>query len=305
MHTFLPTGDENLAAPGEAAEPVPAPNQALVRVEAFSLNLADVVWLSQPATTWVTGYDVAGVVAAAAADGSGPAEGTRVVGILPGGGAAAQLAAVATDSLTALPDGIDAVRAAALPLAGLTALRLVRTAGELAGRRVLATGMGGGVGSYLVELAVAAGAEITAVSAQGHERLRALGAAQTVPSVGDASGLFDVVLDSVGGPVLAAALALTRPGGLAIWYGQAGGEPMALNFFDFVMGPIGASVRHFAWFTAGGAPAEDLAALVDLVDSGRLHVDPAEVRDWSETPALLRDLRDRKIRGKAVLTVSR
>jgi NADPH:quinone reductase-like Zn-dependent oxidoreductase len=75
-----------------------------------------------------------------------------------------------------LPADISA--AAALPLAGLTALRMLRLAGGVTGRRILLTGTSGGVGHYVVELAASAGAEVTAISAAPDRgsRLTELGA---------------------------------------------------------------------------------------------------------------------------------
>jgi NADPH2:quinone reductase len=113
---------------------------------------------------------------------------------------------VPVTSLARLPDGLSTQTAAALPLAGLTALRLLRMAGSLVGRRLLITGASGGVGHYVVELATAAGAEVVAVSATPSRgaRLRELGAAQVIHEVGSAEGPFDVVMESVGGTSLPA-----------------------------------------------------------------------------------------------------
>ncbi|MGW6710423.1 zinc-binding dehydrogenase [Streptomyces sp. NPDC054956] len=302
MQRLIPTGDP--ARPVEFADdvqPVPAADEALVRVEAFAPNRGETFLLENPRPGLVPGKDVAGLVVQAAADGSGPPIGTRVVGHPPKGGWA-EYVAVPTHSLAVLPDDIDAVRAAALPLAGITALRLLRAAGSLAGRRVLLTGASGGVGHYVTELAAAAGAEVTAVTATAArgERLLELGAAAVVHDVAEARGPFDVVLESTGGAALPLALAELAAGGTLIWFGQVSRTPVTLDFFDFFAGPEGASLRHFHY--AGAPYGSDLATLVRLVGSGRLHPEIGRVDDWERTAATLVDLRERRIRGKAVLT---
>lgn len=285
----------------EAAEPVPRTNETLVRVEAFAPNRGETFLLADPRPDLLPGKDIAGLVVQAAADGSGPPIGTRVVGHPPLGGWA-EYAAVPTDSLTPLPDGVDAVRAAALPLAGITALRLLRAAGPIAGTRVLLTGASGGVGHYVTELAAAAGAQVTAVCAtpERGQRLSALGATRVVHDLDAASGPFDLVLESTGGPALAACLSELVAGGTAIWFGQASRTPVTLDFFDFLTGPENATIRHFHY--AGAPYGRDLATLVRLVDEDRLHPEIGRVADWSQTAKALVDLRERRIRGKVVLT---
>src|SRR4051794_32644623 len=155
MPAFVPdAGAPARVILGEAPEPRPAPGEALVAVEAYSVNRGETFLLEAPRDRWRPGQDVAGRVERAAADGSGPAAGTRVVGHVPSGGWAPRVAAP-TDALAALPDEVSAPAASTLGVAGLTALRLVRAAGSLAGRRLLITGASGGVGHFVVELAVA------------------------------------------------------------------------------------------------------------------------------------------------------
>ncbi|MFD0356258.1 zinc-binding dehydrogenase [Streptomyces sp. NPDC127110] len=300
MQRLIPTGDPaRPVAFAESPQPVPEPDEALVKVDAFAPNRGETFLLERPRPGWLPGKDIAGLVVQAAADGSGPGIGTRVVGH-PAQGGWAEYAAVPTHSLAVLPDTVDSVRAAALPLAGITALRLLRTAGSLAGRRVLLTGASGGVGHYVTELAVGAGAELTAVTAtpQRGERLTALGA-RVVHEVTDAEGPFDVVLESTGGAALPAALAAVRPGGTLVWFGQASRTPVTLDFFDLLSGPERVTIRHFHY--AGAPYGPDLAALVRLVERGRLHPETGRTADWTRTAETLVDLRERRIRGKAVL----
>ncbi|EFL19266.1 zinc-binding dehydrogenase [Streptomyces sp. C] len=300
MQRLIPTGDPaRPVAFAESPQPVPEPDEALVKVDAFAPNRGETFLLERPRPGWLPGKDIAGLVVQAAADGSGPGTGTRVVGH-PAQGGWAEYAAVPTHSLAVLPDTVDSVRAAALPLAGITALRLLRTAGSLAGRRVLLTGASGGVGHYVTELAVGAGAELTAVTAtpQRGARLTALGA-RVVHEVADAEGPFDVVLESTGGAALPAALAGVRPGGTLVWFGQASRTPATLDFFDLLNGPERVTIRHFHY--AGAPYRPDLAALVRLVEQGRLHPETGRTADWTRTAETLVDLRERRIRGKAVL----
>ncbi|WP_121179300.1 zinc-binding dehydrogenase [Streptomyces sp. 1114.5] len=300
MQRLIPTGDAaRPVAFVEAPQPVPEPGEALVKVEAFAPNRGETFLLETPRPGLLPGKDIAGLVVQAAADGTGPGIGTRVVGH-PALGGWAEYAAVPTHSLAVLPDSVDTVRAASLPLAGITALRLLRTAGSLAGRRVLLTGASGGVGHFVTELAVGAGAELTAVTATAARgvRLAELGAT-VVHEVAAAEGPFDVVLESTGGPNLPVALAKLRPGGLLVWFGQASRTPVSLDFFDILGGPERATIQHFHY--AGAPYGSDLAALVSLVEQGRLHPEIGRTTHWAETADTLVDLRERRIRGKAVL----
>lgn len=288
---------------GEAPEPEPAPDEALVAVEAYSLNRGEIFLLEAPRDGWRPGQDVAGRVERAAADGSGPPAGTPVVAHVPSGGWAARVAAP-TDALAVLPDDVAATTASTLGVAGLTALRLLRSAGNVGGVRVLLTGASGGVGHFVVELAAAQGALVTAVSSSPErgERLRALGAAEVVVDVEAAEGLFELVLESVGGASLTAALSRLAPRGKLIWFGQASREPGALNFGVAASAPF-ASIELFIYWRMGASDADDLATLVRLVGAGHLHPEVGLVADWRETPDALIALRERRVRGNAVLTV--
>ena len=286
----------------DVPEPTPQPHEAIVTVLAYSINRGETFLLEQPAEGWRPGKDVAGVVAKAATDGSGPSVGMRVVAHPPSGGWAERVA-VATSQRAVLPHAVTDTLAAALPLAGLTALRLRRVAGPLAGRKLLMTGAAGGVGHYFTELAAADGAELTVVTStpERAERLVALGARHIVQNLSDAIGPFDLVLESVGGTSLPSALAKTASRGSLIWFGQASREPAEIDFFRFWDGPVSGSIRHFDYTDTDIADATDLATLVQMVESGRLHPELGLVADWSSTPSSLNTLRDRGVRGNVVL----
>ncbi|HEX6697747.1 MAG TPA: zinc-binding dehydrogenase [Solirubrobacteraceae bacterium] len=304
ISAFLPSPDAPARIVlGEAPEPTPAANEALVAVEAYSINRGEIFLLEAPRDGWRPGQDLAGRVERAAADGSGPPAGTRVVAHVPAAGWAARVAAP-TDALAPLPDEVSATDASTLGVAGLAALRLLRAAGSVAGRRVLLTGASGGVGHFVVELAAAQGGLVTAVSssAERGERLLALGAADVVASVEAAEGPFELVLESVGGASLTAALERLAPHGKLLWFGEAGREPATIGFGSAATAFF-ASIELFIYWRAGASDADDLATLVRLVAGGHLHPEVGLVADWRETPDALIALRDRQVRGNAVLTV--
>jgi NADPH2:quinone reductase len=289
----------------EAEEARPAANEALVDVRAFSINRGELALLQRRAQGWRPGQDVAGVVAAAAADGSGPSAGTRVVGLVEGAGWSERVA-VPTNRLAPLPSSVSCEQAATLPIAGLTALRLIRLGGSLLGRRVLVTGANGGVGRFLIELAVAAGAQVTAVTHREAQikELRQLGAATVVRDVADADGLFDLIPESVGGSALSDAIGKVAPNGTVVVYGNSSGDTAALSVYDF-FGHEQARLVNYMSYASTDPIDQDLAILVDLIAADRLHPTIGHTADWAELPTALDMLRERKHDGgKIVLTIN-
>lgn len=289
----------------DVAELEPAADEALVEVHAFSLNRGELMLLGIRPEGWRPGQDIAGVVVQAAADGSGPREGTRIVALVDGAGWAQRVAAP-TARMAALPDNVSFASAATLPIAGLTALRLVRLGGSLLGRRVLITGAAGGVGRFAVQLAALAGAEVTGVVGRP-ERATGLaerGAAAIVTTIQEAEGLFELILESVGGSSLMGAISKVAPGGTIAMFGMSSREETPINFANFA-GHAGARLLAFFIYESG-TPASmgvDLATLVSLVASGKLTPEIGLEDSWHNLYRAATVLRDRKVNGKAVFHI--
>jgi NADPH:quinone reductase len=287
----------------EVAEPSPALHEALIAVHAFSLNRGELTLMRIRPEGWQPGQDVSGIVLKAAADGSGPKEGTRVVGILDWHGWA-ERAAVSTHRLAAIPDNVSFGAAAALPVAGLTALRTLRHGAPLLGRRVLITGAAGGVGNLAVQLAVASSAEVVAI-ARGDRGtpLRALGAHQVIDDIGKAAGKYWLILESAGGASLKAALGLLEPKGTVVVFGNSSGEETTLSFRDF--GSANNSrLQSFHSFASGPeeAFAPDLALLAGLIGKGALKPQ-IEEHSWRDFATVAEALGERRVAGKAIFRV--
>ena len=199
-------------------DPRPGSGEALVAVQAFSVTRGELDLLRTRTSGWRLGQDVAGVVVAPSPRWIRPRR--RHPGRGPGraGGLGRTRRLSPASRLAPLPAEVGTEQAAALPLVGLTALRTLRLAGDLLGRRVLVTGANGGVGRIQIELAAAAGAEVTAVARPQHEKqLLAFGASSVVADPAAADGLYDLVAKNwVGGPSLAAGLGKVAPRGTVV-----------------------------------------------------------------------------------------
>jgi NADPH:quinone reductase-like Zn-dependent oxidoreductase len=303
----------NQSAPGglllrdDLPEPEPAAADAVVEVRAFSVNRGEIRLLGERTEDWRPGQDVAGVIVRPAPDASGPPEGTRVVGIVDGAGWSERVA-VPTARLAVLPDEVSHEQAASVPVAGLTALRALRLFdGPLLGRRVLVTGATGGVGHFAVQLARAAGAHVTAlVSGPGRtDEARALGASAVVTSLNHDEEPFELVLDGVGGAVLADALGRTAPRGTVVTYGTVGGRGTEIGLPAFRSAPLARLVGFFVYAVGVETMGADLAVLVGQMAAGNLVPHLGDVRSWERTAETIDELKNRRVVGKAVLRVER
>lgn len=260
-------GDPPRFEMSELPDPVPGPGQVVVQVRAAALNRRDPwVWTTPgycplPVTL---GSDGAGIVTSVGEGVLGVSAGDEVVvnptlhwpegadvpgpdfDILgaPTDGTFAEQVVVSCLNVAPRPTRLNWEEAGALPLGGLTAWRALFTCGRVSSSdRVLITGASGGVSSFLVQMAVAAGATVvvTTSSKEKAEHAIALGAT-AAPNHNDpgwpeavveaAGGPLDLVVDSYGGPSWAGALPLLRWGGTLVTFGDTGGPAATVEVAD-------------------------------------------------------------------------
>ncbi|MGC4174219.1 NADP-dependent oxidoreductase [Demequina sp.] len=301
--TYAEFGDASVLSLSDIDEPNPGPDEVIVEVRAVGLNPVD--WKARagyleglihtvfPATP---AWDVAGVVVKLGADTPEFSVGDEVFAYarkdVLSSGTLAERVAVPVRALARKPTSASFEEAAAVPLTGLTALRSVRRANVRAGDRVLIHGGAGGVGSFAIQLAVLAGATVTATASErNHEYVRELGATPITYGEGLAEraleaqpGGYTVVLDFAGGGVLAATTAVLAEGARVVSIADGKGAAA-----------LGGSV---VWVRPD---ATGLAELADLIDAGQLTVAIARVYPLAETAAAYRELETGHVRGKLVV----
>jgi NADPH2:quinone reductase len=288
------------------APPEPKPGEALIKVAAISLNRGEVKTAMSAAPGWRPGWDFAGTVVEAAADGSGLPTGTRVVGFAPVGAWAEYLAS-SPFALAPLADAVSFEAAATLPVAGATALHALRRGPKTPGRRVLITGASGGVGVYAIQLAAGAGDEVTAaIRSPANEALvRGLGAKHVTigETLADDTGPFDLIVESVGGRTLGTALGLLAPGGTCVNLGSSEGPAVEFDLTKF-RGAGGTTLYGLAMFyeLQHEPPSATLAELAALVAAGKLKPQIERRGPVSDIAEVAEALMARKFVGKAVLS---
>ncbi|MCA9178453.1 MAG: zinc-binding dehydrogenase [Planctomycetales bacterium] len=275
----------------------PGPQQVVVRLHAAAVNRRD-YWITQGLYPGieppiVLGSDGVGVVTQTGAGvgnywtgreviinpgfgwGDDPrcqAENFRILG-LPDDGTFATEVLAPVSQLHLRPEHLTLEEAAALPLAGVTAFRATFVQGGLQpGETVLISGAGGGVATFALQYAVAAGATawVTSSSAEKIRRAVELGAAGGVNYRDDgweqrlaACCAPDLIIDSAGGPGYAALLNAAGPGARIVNYGATAGPPPKLDLFKVFWKQL--RIQG----TTMGSPA-DFAAMLRFVEQHRI-----------------------------------
>jgi NADPH:quinone reductase-like Zn-dependent oxidoreductase len=254
----------------------------------------------------VPGMDVAGVVTAVGGNVTRFRPGDEVFG--SGTSTYAERATVPAKNLVPKPTNVSFEEAAAVPISGLAALQGLRKGNVQAGQRVLVIGAGGGVGSYAVQLAVAAGAEVTGVCrTQKIDFVRSLGAAEvldyTSEGITDGGRRYDLILDTGGNRTLRELRrALTPTGTLVIVGAEVGGRKQGVErqLLAMLLTPfIKQKLRSYV-----SMPNQaDLQTLADHLAAGTLRAPVDRTFPLADAGAAITYMRDGKAKGKVVLTV--
>jgi NADPH2:quinone reductase len=291
----------------EVETPQAGPSEALVQVEAISLNRGEALAAMTAEAGWRPGWDLAGTVIKQAANGTGPQAGSRVVGSVAAGAWAEQVA-VPTNRLAEIPASVTFAQAATLPVAGLTALRALEKGGLLPNKRVLITGSTGGVGLFAHQLARLSGAYV--VGTARHERNAALvreaGADEVI--IGDdlsparAYGPYHLIIDLVGGKTLESAIPLLATGGTCVIAGVSASPSATIDFMALIRTGRATlyALNMYAEFDTRPR-SEDLAWLAQLVARQQLRTHIEVEASWLEVGAIAQRLQQRQFTGKAVL----
>lgn len=227
---------------------------------------------------------------------------------LPDNGTFAEMVAVPVSNLVPKPEHLNWDQASALPLAGVTAYRVLFSRCQLKkGEKVLVTGAGGGVALFVIQFALAAGAEVwvTSGSEEKIEKAVALGARGGENYKGDEwdkrlksqTGGFDVIIDSAGGDQFAKLIALCKPGARAGIYGGTLGKINQLSpqiLFWKQISILGSTM---------GNPS-DFKKMVQFVEKHQIVPVIDSVFDLKDGNAALERMASGKHFGKIVLRIS-
>ncbi|MBX3313356.1 MAG: NADPH:quinone oxidoreductase family protein [Actinobacteria bacterium] len=294
-------------------------DQVRVAVEAAGVNFVDALFVAgtyqiKVPPPFTPGSELAGTVTEVGTDVHGIAVGDRVISSL-GLGAWSDEVIIPAAGSTPVPEGLGTAVAAALVQSYCTAwFTLTRRTRVEPGEVVLVLGAAGGVGLAAIDVARALGATVIAAASTPAKLADATrqGATATIAYTDEdlktrarelGGGGVDVVVDPVGGPHTEAALRALRQGGRLAVIGFAAGPIPTLPANQVLLNNrTVVGVDWGAW--AMQHPDEQRALLDEVlaeVVAGRLHPPEPQRRPLDEAGTVLRELLDRKVRGKVVL----
>ena len=313
-------GPADVLRPARIPRPVIADHEVLIRVHAAGLDRG--TWHLMTGTPYlmrimgfgfrrpknrVPGRDVAGTVVAVGSTVTRFTVGDAVFGVSRG--SFAEYAAAREDKLAHKPANASFEQAAVVGISGGTALQALTAGRVQPGQRVLIIGASGGVGSYAVQIAKAAGAKVTGVaSTRKLDLVRDLGADRVIDYTRDdfADGVnhYDLIIDIAGNsPLSRLRRALTPTGTAVIVGGESKGN---------ITGGFGRQLRALLLTPFIGQRLTGLASKERASDSEVLArhitagtVTPSIDRSYplDQVPAALRQLAAGSVHGKIAITI--
>jgi zinc-binding alcohol dehydrogenase/oxidoreductase len=317
-------------------DPEPGSGEVVVRLRNAALNRRDVFatrgqypGAKPEALPVILGSDGSGEVAAKGDDADGLEEGSevvihpslfwgddpripgkdyRILG-LPEDGTYAQFVKVPAENVFPKPSHLSHEESAAVPLAALTAYRALFTRGQLReGETVLVTGIGGGVATFLVQMASAAGATVfvTSGSEEKIERAKELGAEGGITygtenwsrELRDMTGGVDLSVDHVGGEAIEACLTVAKPGSRVVIYGGTAGPRAEVTLPRIFLRP-----GHLDVLGTAMGNADDFRAMLSFYEEHDLHPVINKSFPLEETPAAMNHMEEGSGIGKIVLQI--
>lgn len=302
----------------EVQKPTPADNELLIKVHAVSINRSDwegltgrplyarIGGLFKPGSK-ILGSDIAGIVEAVGKDVKLFKPGDEVFGLMLNyGGGFAEYACKSEKALALKPAGMTFEEAAAIPQAAFIALQGIREKGQAQpGQKVLINGAGGGTGTFAIQLAKLAGAEVTGVdNAEKLELMRSLGADHVIDYTREDftknGRQYDLILDVIAGRSIFAYRRALKPNGS---YFMAGGS-VATMFQSLLLGSwIGRTTGKKILVLMVQTDSKDLVYITELIESGKVKLIIDKRYMLSEAAEALRYLGEGHARGKIVITV--
>jgi NADPH:quinone reductase-like Zn-dependent oxidoreductase len=302
-------------------KPVIDDDSVLVRVRAASINAYDwhmmrgrpylvrmVAGLRKPKSS-AMGMDVAGQVEAVGKNVTQFRPGDEVFGSRSGS-LAEYVSGTDQSFLVPKPARLTFEQAAAVPMAAQVALQGLRDKGQIKpGHRVLINGASGGVGTFAVQIAKAFGAHVTAVcSTRNVDMVRSLGADEVIDYTKEdftrRGQRYDVILDVAASGSLSSRLRVLEPNGTLVGVGSAKTDGTG----SIMVGLLEMAVRsRFGSqkipFFLGKSSKEDLLALKELIEAGKVRPVIDRTYPFTETADALRYLETGHARAKVVITV--
>ncbi|NMB86791.1 MAG: NADP-dependent oxidoreductase [Chloroflexi bacterium] len=283
--------------------PLPAPGSGQVRVRLLSAGVNPADWKMRSGHyqrfmplhfPWTPGLEGAGVVDQIGAGVVGFQPGQPVLGAF--NGAYAEYAIAAAEDLVAKPEKLSYEEAASIPVGALTAWQALEDTGLQPGQRLLVQGGAGGVGMYVVQLAVARGIDVIATASGANlEFVRSLGADEvidyTTQDFAEVVHDVDAVIDTVGGEVMERSWPTLKPDGILITIVS-------------MLTPEQAQAHGKRGKRSGRAPAAALQPIVALIEAGQVKPAISRVFPLAEAADAQRMSETGHGRGRIVLHIA-